>query len=101
MPAITLDEDKLRELLCRAYESGWHGTKELKEETVDELMKSLPREPVLTINTGFVESVYQGHPQGTPMNLNMSLDSPIIISSENMPDRITIDPDAWRNVGDG
>lgn len=36
-----IQEQKLKEILLQAYEAGWHGVKELKEQYVEEIVDGL------------------------------------------------------------
>lgn len=36
---LSLSKDRLREIICGAYESGWGGCLELKNEYADQIMK--------------------------------------------------------------
>lgn len=104
MSRITIDQDELKKLLCRAYEAGWHGTKELKESAVEDLMKTVPPS-IHPLSEGLHADSF------TSGLVTFSMDSPIVISSgvpdqivirnDHLPDQITLSPDAWRNAGDG
>lgn len=54
MALITLDTEKLRQILMEAYEAGWYGTLEMKSETVEEMVnkQSLDHETRMS-NMGF------------------------------------------------
>ena len=104
MSQFTLNQDELKKLLRRAYEAGWHGTKELMESSVEEILDTVP--------------TYKRHPLSEGMHnvfnsdsLSFNMDSPIVISSglpdqivithDEVPEQVTLSPDAWRNAGDG
>jgi hypothetical protein len=40
MEKVSLDIDLLKRMLKEAYEAGWHGSKELAEETAEEIVKN-------------------------------------------------------------
>lgn len=41
-----ISENKLKELLLEAYTSGWYGVRELKEDTIEELIRNAKLEPI-------------------------------------------------------
>jgi hypothetical protein len=100
MEQITIDKDVLRKMLLEAYESGWYGTIELKEETVDEILEKINARGG---NTYQISDI--------PLNINItpqSFDIPIPVSIDLnfndvriIEDTIQIDRDVWQNVGDG
>lgn len=104
MSQITIDQDELKKLLCRAYEAGWHGTKELKEEAVEDLLKTVPP-PRHHLSEGLHSDLYGGRTMtfdlDSPITISGGIPDQIVISHDQIPDQIVLSPDAWRNAGDG
>jgi len=59
---LQLTEEKLKELLAKAYEAGWYGVRELNESSVEEIYKkfreTVPQMPVVTAE----HPVFTGRP---------------------------------------
>lgn len=60
MNSYRLTEDQLKELLGKAYEAGWAGARELKDEAVAELVSSAADKRVIEITPEVVEPKAQG-----------------------------------------
>lgn len=88
MASVNISVDKLREMLVAAYEAGWYGSLELKEQVAEDLLKGLEAEIPASIpmTTGY----YVG--PGSTFYLD---------STDTDSNRPPLHPDAWQNSGDG
>lgn len=92
MSKIEIDVDLLRKLLNEAYDAGWHGARELKEEAVEAILTRHSEELK-------AKDQVQTTPSSSPFNFNVP--DTIFIGQPNENITITIDPDLWRNASDG
>lgn len=83
---IRISREQLEEFLRDAFDAGWHGSKELRDQVVSELAsKAEMAVPDLSLDDPRL----------------FSIQSDNIVITNNLPPAVSLAPDAWMNAGDG
>jgi hypothetical protein len=112
MGSVTIELDYLRELLCEAYEAGWYGTKELKNEAIEKILEQHKVQSLHTTTFGGITPP-PANPNLPPISFDnigrTSMEHTTItisggefpISNESLVLNIEPTLEPWQNAGDG
>lgn len=110
MEKVTIDKNVLRRMLLEAYEAGWYGTLELKDQTVEELLVKfkdlLGDDKFIPISVDASYRIINDQPPPPNINLSFEIPMPHPIQLDFgdvriIDDAIQIRPEHWESVGDG